>query len=370
MLPEPARILIVRLSHLGDVVHALPVYHALRGAFPTARLGWVVQPEFAPLVRGLPGLERTIEFDRRAGARAWLHLRREFRAFDAQLTVDCQGNTKSGAATWLTRAPRRVGLAAQDWREPFAARALTEHAAPVRSRTDRAQVDAARRRGPHALERMLALVEHLAGASAHPARHDAALSEEERTHGVRLAELHLPGPHGDARPVIQQLGDPRDVRSWPLARHMALSRALDEAGVPHLLLSGPGEVQHGDALARELPRTAQRRHWVGQRGLRELAGFFEAAARRGARFLGSDSGPMHLAAACGLPVTLLEGPQSHRRTGPWPLPDAPGSPNAALRSPSSPDCAPCFARRCQHPAGPVCMSELLPARVLESLLST
>jgi len=64
---NPDRILIVRLSHLGDVVHALGVFHALHAAFPSAEIGWAVQPEFAGLLDGLPGLARVFHFERRGG---------------------------------------------------------------------------------------------------------------------------------------------------------------------------------------------------------------------------------------------------------------------------------------------------------------
>ena len=59
-MAQEERILLIRLSHLGDVVHALPLFHALREARPDARIAWAVEPEFAGLLDGLPGLERTI----------------------------------------------------------------------------------------------------------------------------------------------------------------------------------------------------------------------------------------------------------------------------------------------------------------------
>ena len=82
------RILLIRLSHLGDVVHALPVYHALRAAHPRAELAWLVQGEFAGLLAGLPGLAAVLAFERRGGARAWLELRAALAAFAPELVVD------------------------------------------------------------------------------------------------------------------------------------------------------------------------------------------------------------------------------------------------------------------------------------------
>ena len=127
---EPKRILLIRLSHLGDVVHALPVYHALRCRFPRATLGWVIQPEFSALVAGLPGLDRVLHFDRRGGAAAWLRLREELGAFGADLAVDAQGNLKSALVALTSGATRRVGLARGDWREPLGSLACGEHAEP------------------------------------------------------------------------------------------------------------------------------------------------------------------------------------------------------------------------------------------------
>ena len=355
---DPRHVLIVRMSHLGDVVHALPVYHALCRRFPRARLGWVVQPEFAELVRGLPGGPQVFEFGRREGLRAWARLRRELRLFAPDLTVDCQGNLKSALATWLSRAPRRAGLDALDWREPLGARALTESAPPVRN-------GAPAHAGPHAVERMLALARHLAGAAAEPARFDAGLDPRERARGRELLERYLPGGRG----VVLQLGDARDLRSWPLARHAELARALERAREPHVVLSGPGEQAEGRALERELGSGPLRRHWVGQRGLRELAAFFAAAAEGGATFVGADSGPMHMAWAAGLPVVSLAGPQSHRRTGPWAPPERAGSPHRVVRSARELACAPCLARRCSHAEGPVCMASIDAASVVRAVLA-
>ena len=134
------------------------------------------------------------------------------------------------------------------------------------------------------------------------------------------------------------------------------------------MLSGPGEEQLGRQLAARLAGVEGLTHRVGQRGLRELAAAFAVAARHGARFVGCDSGPMHLAAACGLPVTCLSGPQSHLRTGPWPPPErAPGGHHRVVRSAAPPACAPCLERRCEHPDGPVCMTAIEPLAVLASL---
>lgn len=353
----PQRILLVRLSHLGDVVHALGVFHALHAAFPGARIAWAIQPEFADLVRGLAGLERVLLFERRAGWRAWTALRRELRAFAPDLTVDAQGNLKSAAVTLLSRAPHRLGLARRDWREPLGALALNDLAPPCAGR--------------HAMERMLGLARHVAGLvpaeAARPApwapRHDPGLSEAERAVGTRLLAERLPdaGP-GD---VILKLSSPGDVRGWSSAAWCELALALLARGRRVLVLAGPSERGAGSEIEARLGRQPRLASWVEQSGLRELSAVLHAAAQRGLRYVGCDSGPLHLAAACGLPVVALCGPTDETRTGPWPLVGA--GPHRVVRTRRPPDCAPCRARRCAHPAGPVCMSEIEAEDVLAAL---
>jgi ADP-heptose:LPS heptosyltransferase len=308
-VPAAERILLVRLSHLGDVVHALPVYHALRRGFPEARIAWAVQPEYAELIAPLSGLERTFAFDRRGGARAWLALRDELGAFEPTLVVDAQGNLKSALVCLAAGSGTRVGPAYRDWREPAGGFAM--HAR------------AARAGGEHALDRMLALARRAVPRLEGQPSFDLELAPAELARGAARVRELLPGA---ARAVVVQAGDPADVRSWPAEHTAELARTLARAGTAVLLLSGPQEERAGRELERALAGEPRVAHWVGQRGLRELAGFCAAAAVRGARFLGADSGPLHLAAACGMAVTCLAGPQSHLRTGPWPVPERAGGP--------------------------------------------
>lgn len=361
---SPERILLIRLSHLGDVVQALPLYHGMRERFPNARLAWAIQPEFAGLVEGLPGLERVIRFGRREGFGAWRRIRRELRDFAPDLAIDAQANAKSAAVLRLSGAARRVGPHRSDWRERWAARARTEGpTTPAK--------------GPHDAERVESLLEHLLGPSAPvPAqptrgtpgpRRDPACTPSELECGRTQVAEQLGLGAAASRAVIVHVGDRRDPRSWPEEHIVELAAALESAGRRCLLISGPAERDAGERLRERIGNGAK--HWIGQCGLRELAGFLTAAADLGARFVGSDSGPTHLAAACGMSVVLLEGPQSHRRTGPWPIP-SPGTPDPRhriVRADPPPPCAPCLSRRCHHPRGVVCMDGLGVEGVLAAL---
>jgi ADP-heptose:LPS heptosyltransferase len=360
---QPQRILLIRLSHLGDVVHALPVFHALRASFPRARIGWVTQPEFAGLLEGLDGLERVFRFGRSEGAGAWPRLAAELASFSPELVVDAQGNLKSATTSLCAGSARRTGLHHRDWREPAGAWVLHDWAPPVELEE------------PHAMDRMLGLARYVSGGDGIVLRTDPGLSASELDSG-REAFRGLAGADGAEAPTfVLQLSPPQDVRSWPLEHFAALARKLAEEGTRVVAISGPREVEIGRALRERLADAEGISHWVGQCGLRELASFFGAAAQAGAVFAGCDSGPMHLAAACGMRVVTLAGPQSHRRTGPWPIAaglDDPSPPaetlHRVLRSLTPPACAPCFDRRCTHAEGPVCMSGISPARVAAGLL--
>ncbi|MBL8859080.1 MAG: glycosyltransferase family 9 protein [Planctomycetes bacterium] len=353
MLHAPRRILIVRLSHLGDVVHGLPVLRALRRAHPRARIGWVVQPEFADILAGHPDLDEVILFERRAGFAAWVRLERELTRFGADWTVDAQGNTKSALVALSARAPRRSGMARADWREPFAASTLTD-SAPAAARSADGSV--------HAVDRMLALARHVApdidvadlASNLWPTPVASARDLFAHTDRERYAILHLAGAE--------------DVRSWPATSFAELARDLarDHEVV---IVSGPLEREAGLRLAQELHALQGLQHWPGQTGLGELRAAFQSAALKHAVFVGCDSGPLHVAWAAGMRVVLLAGPQDSRRTGPWPPPerDGPDARHRIVRATNSPECAPCLARRCTHPAGNVCMQRIEPGTVARAV---
>jgi ADP-heptose:LPS heptosyltransferase len=194
-------------------------------------------------------------------------------------------------------------------------------------------------------------------------RFDAALTERELELGRELADRHL--PRSPRSPVVVHLATPGDVRSWPPDHYRRLTELLLARGRGVLLLSGPGEKDHGHHLRHVLGTRPGLVHWIDQNHPREACAFFTACARRSVPIVASDSGSMHLAAAAGMRVLALCGPQDAARTGPWSA--GASSPHVALRAPEEPDCAPCFARVCTHADGPVCMGDLPPELVADAV---
>src|SRR5688572_14348411 len=115
----PRRILIVRLSAIGDVIHGVPVLCALRSAFPEAFIGWVVEGRAGDLLEGHPALDELIRVPRgwlKSPREVW-RLRRRLKSCQFDTTIDLQCLTKSAIAAWLSGAPRRIGKAGVDGRE-------------------------------------------------------------------------------------------------------------------------------------------------------------------------------------------------------------------------------------------------------------
>lgn len=107
---RPERIALIKPSALGDVVHTLPVLHALRLRFPATRITWVINRGLEPLLIDHPDLDETLPFDRHGGIRSLVKLARELFQHRFDLVLDLQGLLRTGLMCAATRAARRVGL--------------------------------------------------------------------------------------------------------------------------------------------------------------------------------------------------------------------------------------------------------------------
>lgn len=302
----PERVLIVRMSHLGDVAQTLPLVHGVHELWPDAEIGWAIQAEFAPLVEPFA---RTFLFDRLGGAKAWPRIRRAMRAWGPDLTIDAQGNWKSAFCTRFSGARRRHGFEHKAWQEPLAARvAGLRHAPPLPVSGRPPQAD-------HLVARCQSIAADLGVEAPTELPMDPLLSTEEIRRGRALLDEAVGG--ATACPItVLHPGVAGDPRTWPEDHFRELGERLAQRGRRVLFLTGPGETASGAALRAAVPEAA---HIVGQRGLRELCALLHAVADGGGELFVSDSGPSHIAAAVGLPVRLLAGPEDPKRTGPFPI---------------------------------------------------
>lgn len=290
-IATPQRILITRLSAVGDCVQTMPLACALRDLFPQAHIAWVVERAAAPLVETLTEVNRVIVVPKKAlhSPRSIWRIRRELRAERFDLALDPQSLVKSAALAWLSGARQRIGFAPPVGREiaPW----LNSHR--VRSQA------------VHRIDRYLELLQPL----------DVTLPP--RRFGIQIpsaanqfaAELTAEKPLRDGFAVLNQ-GAGWDSRLWPVERFAAVAKQLAAWGVGSLVTWGGRRER---AWAEEVVATAGGAATIAPAtSLLELA----AIVRRAKLFLGADTGPLHLAAALGTPCVGLFGTTRCEETGP------------------------------------------------------
>jgi heptosyltransferase-1 len=313
MSPTPGegrrlRIAIVKLSSLGDVIHALPVARALRRAYPDAHLTWIVETRAHAVLRDHPDLDAVLPVDTRlwrrlirrpAGARlVWQRLaslQAGIRAARFDVTLDAQGLIKSGLLTASTGAPLRIGFSPAWCGEWPNSLFTNRHVTPPRD-------------AEHVVEQYLALLAPLGVAGSAPEFHIPARPDAERRMEAFLAGQ---GIARDDTLVALNPGASRESKRWPVP-HMRLlaERLAAERGARVLVLWGPGEIERAREILGGLSRPAL---LAPPTDLDELT----ALLRRSALLVGGDTGPLHLAAALGTPCLGLYGPTPARRNRPY-----------------------------------------------------
>jgi len=352
----PANILIVKPSSLGDVVHALPAAAWLRQRFPGVRLGWLVNAELAPLVALCPLVSDIHRFERRRWGNPcrwgefWIFLR-GLRAAGYACAVDFQGLLRSGFMTWRSGAPRRIGFAAaREGASWFYSERLTPPPAAV-----------------HAVDKNLALVQLAFGAppadrTPPPAGPLLAPRPEQLAAAAALwagaGWAVADSATGTAPPVLAVAPGARwPAKCWPPAFFAAVLDAVAQARPDlRIWLLGTRDEQAAAAAVTAACRTARPLDCTGRTGLGELL----ALLGRSAVLLTNDSGPMHLAAAAGVPTVALFGPTDPDLTGPY------GAGHTVLRG-SCPQ-APCFQRNCPRGAAG-CQRGIEPASAAAAILA-
>ena len=289
------RILIVKLSSLGDVVHALPVVADIHAAHPKATIDWVVEPGFAPLLGRVRGIADVIELPlRRWSKSGWLAAatRGEMVAFARRLrrqrydaVLDLQGLTKSALVSLFARGPsyglaNRTDGASHEW----PARWLATHAIRVEPHS-------------HALDRSRELVARALGTSV----------SGPPAFGLAAAVPTAP----DLERIVFIHGTSRADKLWPEASWIELGRRLIASGRRIALPRADAEEEEARArrIAGALGEAAE--VWPAM----DLGAFIDRLAAAGGA-IGVDSGPSHIAVALDLPHVQIYNHPTAWRTGP------------------------------------------------------
>jgi heptosyltransferase-1 len=290
------KVLIVKLSSLGDVVHAMPAVQDIRRALPDAQIDWVVERGFAPLVRRCAGVHRVIECELRRWRKAPLsaQTRREWRAFKTELqreaydaVIDLQGLTKSALVAWLARlAPGGQRYALANQTDGSGYEAPTRWVADVALRVEPHS---------HAVQRGRELCARALGYAV-PAQESFGLQAQATS--------------ASGRPCVALVhGTSRADKQWPHEHWLELARRLDAAGFDVALPHGtPAEQQRSEAMARAMAHAVV---WP-RLGLDALTDALAGCTG----VIGVDSGLSHIAVALDLPHVQLYNFDTAWRTGP------------------------------------------------------
>jgi lipopolysaccharide heptosyltransferase I len=288
------RFLITRLSAIGDCILTMPLACALRDAFPDAWIGWVVEKTASPLLHGHPALDEVIVVPKRLLGKPgelW-ELRGQLKSLQIDITLDPQGLLKSSSLGWLTGAKRRIGFTPPVGREGSAW--LNNDLVTSRSR--------------HVVDRYRELLRPL-GVEPGTVRFDIPRP----IRNMRSIAAWLDSQHLAHKPIaVLNPGAGWDSKLWPAERYAEVSQYLeaehDLRSVVVWALEREREwarqiVEKSGGTAVLAPNTS----------LPDLA----ALLRRSTLYVGSDSGPMHLAAAVGCPCVGLYGPTHPADCGPY-----------------------------------------------------
>jgi heptosyltransferase I len=322
------RILIVRLSAMGDVIHTLPAAQMLREAFPHSHIGWLIEQRWAELLcapgasrRGARSALRPLADEvHTVNLKAWgksplsiatlqkaATVWNDVRAERYDVAIDLQGAIRSAVLARWSRA--RVVYGAAQPREAPASLWYTRRMIAT---------------GKHVIEQNISMAQAVIQNHTGRARgFDSAAccvelprdAQVEAQIEKRLAEL------GIGEFAVLNPGAGWGAKRWPAERYGEVGHGLAGRGLRSIVNYGPGE--------EELARTVEQASGGAARGLRCTITDLIALTRRARLFVGGDTGPLHLAAALRVPVVGIYGPTDPARNGPY------GARSAVLRSAES-----------------------------------
>lgn len=347
------KILIIKPSSMGDVIHALPVAHAIKRVYPDSKIGWVIQTGLESFLESDPSIDEIIRIsipstsDPHAGKSAYfsaalatvnemLRLRKHFATNRYDIALDLHASFRSGLISKTNPGCLRYGLADAKELNTYFQDYLIE-ADPVK---------------PHAVDKNLAC---LSKFEIEESSEDffVSISPEEIEIADRfLDSLKLPVGRAlvYANPAARWKTKMWTVESWARLTEMM----IDKLNAVVLFGGGSSDRPHIDAILSGI--NLEHAHNIAGK-LKPIQS--AAIQTKCAAYVGVDSGPMHVAAFLGLPVIALFGPTDPAKVGPY-------SKRAAILRNDRLNCLACRKHFCQNPR---CMYEIEPEEVLQSLKS-
>ena len=342
------KILLIKLSAVGDVVHTIPVLNKLRRRYPMAQLDWLVTPAIAELLRHHPAITQIIEFEREAWSTPWrltpfssfARLAAKLRAASYDLVVDMHGQFRTAVLTFATGAPARIGFdrpRARVWdasprKFPEQARKHAWQGAREGSWVAYTHHIPVPTLDLHAVDRYLN-VGPILGLDSEPVDFSFPIPQSAVSWVEALLAEH--GADG-AEIVIMAPGTIWETKHWGSEKFAEVAGHFLSKGLAVILIGSQRERVVCEEVAALAPGVID---LAGMTALSELA----ALIRRSAISITNDSGPMHLAVALDRPVVSIFGPTDPVWIGPY------RRTNAVLHADL--ECSPCYLRKlkdCHH----------------------
>ncbi len=344
------RILIIKPSSLGDIVHTLPVVHALKRCFPSCSIGWIVQQGFASLIKSVPSVDTVYPIhipatsDPLAGRWAYFkafkalittlwELRCQFNDNSYDFILDLQGSFRSGLLGRTNPGGMRIGFKdARELNSLFQQELVTV--------PDNVQ---------HALQKNLSFCDHL-----HVKVADEDFNMDIRSDFTEVKSfLHQHGIAADSKIIYANSATRWQTKFWPIQHWAKLADRFFEQGIV-LIFGGSGQdeayIKSITQLMDSQPVIAAGRFTLPQS---------VTLIQHSTIYVGVDSGPMHIAALSGIPVVALFGPTHPSRVGPY------GVKHYMARAEGL-DCLECRKRTCKHLS---CMKEITVEKVYDAAMS-
>jgi len=346
----PQKILIIRLSAIGDVVRTLPALRALRIKFPSAYIAWIVEESAQDLLQGHPDLNHFFVFKRKKWSREFfkrynflnffkevLDFFRKIRGECFDLVLDFHGILKSGVIGFLSGAPLRVGFSRKHSKE-FNYLFNNYHI--------NLETDAISR-----IERNLNFIRFLDihGDNQEPI---IPITNEDRQYIDNFFKKKGLDKHTPLIVIHPGTSKKTLYKRWNVSYYATVAdKLIDKLQAKIIWTWGPGELETAEAIVERMNHESTIA--CKTENLRQLAEIF----RKSNLFLGSDSGPMHIASFVKTPVVVIYGPTD-------PVVNAPYKKNPHIMLRKDLSCNPCRNRKCKSLQ---CMNLVMPDEVFDAI---
>ncbi len=331
---DTARILLIKPSSLGDIVHTFPVVAAIKAQWPGVHLTWVVKRQWVELVERGEGIDRIWPIDMTVSS--WVREGLALRAERFDLALDLQGLFRSGILAWLSGAPTRIGFANGREGSPW----FYTNRVPVTHLN------------VHAVDRYLSLLSAFGVRLPEKPQFRFKILEEDIA-TVRTI-CHRQGFAVDRPWIAMNIGARWPTKRWPLTAFAAVLDQLHASQLGPVTVIGSSDERRSTNQLRTLT-SSPFIDLCGEIPLKCLPALLSSASA----MVTNDSGPMHIASALGVPVVALFGPTSAIRTGPY------GDGHDVLTG--QVPCSPCFSRVCRHVPELECLHLITPTQVVDAI---